>query len=177
VGAPVGTVSTYNRITLGDGSVDDVRDIGVLLFDNSIVTDQNQIYRLGQNARSGDAVTLVGFGCTSTVTKQGGGMKRVGTNVIAEAGNYLVTYTPKTSGLASGIIGDANQAGTCFGDSGGPLLRKNADGLLEVVGITHAGGSDSQYFYSEFTDVANRSDTRNFLRGVETQTQFDIRGI
>jgi V8-like Glu-specific endopeptidase len=163
-----GDFQTSHVVKTGNGTVDDTHDIGLLNFND-------EVYPIASSAPVGQAVTLVGFGCTSVETKQGAGVKRAGTNVINSKNDYLNLLTPKSTS-ARGIIGDANQAGTCFGDSGGPLLV-NVNGHYQVAGVTHAGGTYGNYYVSEFTNVADNSGNRSFLTQADSQNSLDIDGI
>lgn len=170
-----GDFKTTNVQAHGTGDVDDVNDIGVLIFSSAITTNQDEIYPIAQTVAKGEAVAVVGYGCSSVEKRTGSGIKRAGTNRISEKDAYLVLLTPKTSNNR-GIIGDASQAGTCFGDSGGPLFRSNG-GKLEIAGVTHAGGTYSSYYVSEFVNVADNTSNRNFLRGIESSEKISIDGL
>ncbi len=171
-----GDFQTNHVAYTGNGSVDDTHDIGLLIFDNTTLTNFNdEIYSIANKANVGDAVTLVGFGCSSVETKVGSGVKRAGTNRINSKDDYLNLLTPKSSS-ARGIIGDANQAGTCFGDSGGPLFVF-AGGKLQIAGVTHAGGTYGNYYISEFTNVADQAANRSFLATADVQNNLNIDGI
>ena len=171
-----GDFMTSHVVHTGNGSVNDVSDIGLLIFDDVTLTNFNdEIYSIADGANVGEAVTVVGFGCTSVETRVGAGVKREGTNTISSKGDYLVLLTPMAN-TARAIIGDANQAGTCFGDSGGPLFVNN-NGRLEIAGVTHAGGTYGKYYVSEFTDVADNSNNRAFLAQVSNMNHLNIDGI
>ncbi len=170
-----GDFKTTNIEAHGSGDVDDANDIGMLIFSAPITTNEDEIYPIAQSVAKGEPVAVVGFGCSSVEKRTGSGVKRAGTNRISEKDDYLVLLTPKTSGNR-GIIGDASQAGTCFGDSGGPLFRSNG-GKLEIAGVTHAGGTYSSYYVSEFVNVADNASNRNFIRAMETAEGLSIDGI
>jgi secreted trypsin-like serine protease len=100
----------------------------------------------------GDAVVIVGFGCTDGVHAADSRTMRSlksapatiaepktalheGSFVEADdlpvfSGNYALTFGPASSANAS-----ATPAGLCPGDSGGPLYAKQPDGKLAVVGV------------------------------------------
>jgi secreted trypsin-like serine protease len=171
-----GDFQTNHVAYAGTGSVEDTHDIGLLIFDNVTLTNFNdEVYPIATKANVGDAVTLVGFGCSSVETKTGSGVKRAGTNRINTKDDYLNLLTPKSTS-ARGIIGDANQAGTCFGDSGGPLFV-TVNGKLQIAGVTHAGGTYGNYYLSEFTNVADQVTNRSFLANVDAQYNLNIDGI
>jgi hypothetical protein len=173
--------SSYTTSThpyFGAGVVDDPNDIAVLVF-GSDVADDSEIYPLGDSVASGDTLRLVGFGCTNLDTRLGAGTKRTGTNVVASMDDYINFLTPSSSVNAitmRGILGASNRAGSCFGDSGGPALKQVGDSYV-VVGVTHAGGSLGSDIISEYVNVANRSDNRNFLSSVQTNYGIDIVGL
>lgn len=177
-----GIYKTTNRQLNGTGDVDDPRDLALLIFNQEIARDNSEIYSIAAQVAEGDAVTVVGYGCNSVVTRKGAGQKRMGTNRIAEkASDFLRLLTPKTTSTVSaqgarGIIGDANQAGTCFGDSGGPMFRANGSDL-EIAGVTHAGGSYSNYYVSEFVNVADNEANRSFLAEMNDEYGLGIAGI
>ncbi len=156
-----GEFQTSQMAYIGDGGVNDENDLGLLIFEEPITQIGDEIHSISDSARQGDSVQLVGFGCNSIETRAGAGLKRSGSNRIADVNDFLVLLTPRYSSSRA-IIGDANQAGTCFGDSGGPLFVSR-DGRLEVAGITHAGGTYATYYVSEFVDLANNSTNRSFL--------------
>jgi secreted trypsin-like serine protease len=170
-----GDFKTTHVVRHGNGSVDDTNDISLLLFPEAITTLGSEIYSFSDSASVGDAVAVVGFGCSSVESRKGAGVKRAGTNVIAEKNDYLNLLTPKVS-AGRRVIGDANQAGTCFGDSGGPLLKITGSSL-EVVGVTHAGGTYDEYYVSEFTNVADNASNRRFLSQVNREYGLGIAGI
>lgn len=171
-----GDFQTSHRVFLGNGGVDDTNDIGLLIFDDETLTTLGEeIYSIASSANVGDAATIVGFGCNSVETGKNSGLKRFGTNVIAEKNAFLILLTPKTN-TSRGIIGDANQAGTCFGDSGGPLFVTR-NGRLEIAGVTHAGGSFGNYYISEFTNVATSAPNRAFLQSTNSQYALSMRGF
>lgn len=160
----------------GVGDVNDTQDISLLIFTEPLTPNIADVYSIADRAAVGDAVTVVGFGCNSIERRTGAGVKREGTNRIAAKTDYLELLTPKPE-AARRIIGDSNQAGTCFGDSGGPMFRQvNPDGL-EVAGVTHAGGTFDSYYVSEFTNVADNSGNRDFLARMNTRYGLGIDGI
>lgn len=168
-----GTFSTYTKLVLGPGVVDDPNDIGLLVFDAGTATT-GQFYSFGDRAVAGDTLRLVGFGCENISTRRGAGTKRTGTNVVSEVNDYLNFLTPSSS--QRGIIGSDNRAGSCFGDSGGPALA-TVNGELKIVGVTHAGGTMGDMVISEYVDVANRSDNRNWLSTQNSTYSLGIQGL
>lgn len=175
--ASFGTFSTYLRVNNGPGVVDDPNDIALLLFEDAIADRaKNQVYDMGDGVSQGDTVRLVGYGCNDIDTRTGSGTKRTGTNVVSRVGDYIEFLTPRESSGSRSIIGSENRSGSCFGDSGGPGL-KVFDDELRVVGVTHAGGAFEDQQISEYTDVANRSDNRAFLREANTEYNLGIQGL
>lgn len=176
--ASFGTFYTSTKERLGAGVVDDPNDIAVLIFNTDVASD-SQVYNLGDSVATGDTLRLVGFGCTSLTTRSGAGTKRTGTNTVAIMNDYINFLTPSsTVGAISvrGVLGADNRAGSCFGDSGGPAL-KQVGGTYVVVGVTHAGGNYGSDIISEYVNVANRNDNRNFLSTVNTNYSLGIVGL
>lgn len=173
-----GTFTTSNKIRLGAGVVNDPNDIGLLMFDTAVASRAaGQVYDLGNSVRAGDELRLVGFGCNNLNTRRGAGVKRTGTNTVAEITEYVEFITPDTSGnSARGIFGPANRAASCFGDSGGPALYE-ADGEVKVVAVTHAGGSFEGEIFSQYANVADRADNRSFLADANTTYDLGIQGL
>jgi hypothetical protein len=159
----------------GVGTVDDPQDISLLIFSDTLTIDPSSIYSFANQTNVGDSVALVGFGCNSIEQRSGSGVKREGTNRIAGKSDYLELLTPQAN-FGTRIIGDSNQAGTCFGDSGGPLF-KNQSGRMELVGVTHAGGTYDTYYVSEFTNVADYSPNRLFLSRINREYGLGLGGI
>ncbi|MCU0466113.1 MAG: trypsin-like serine protease, partial [Anaerolineae bacterium] len=67
----------------------------------------------------------------------------------------------------SRILGPQNQAGSCFGDSGGPLLH-HQNGVWTTTGATHAGGSAGNRILSLYSNL-NRTENRAFLEAIDAQ--------
>ena len=158
-----GVFTTNNApLNYGPGVVDDPNDISILYFNTDVADAQSgQVMDLGDTVSGGDTVRLVGYGCNDIQSRSGAGWKRTGTNVVYRVSSYVELVTPLTTGGARGILGSVNRAGSCFGDSGGPLL-KDVDGELKIVGIAHAGGYSSQYVFSDYVSM-DRSDNRDFV--------------
>lgn len=171
------TTSTVRRF--GPGVVDDPRDIGLLIFEEAITSGSgNDVYGFGSQASEGSSVTLVGYGCNSREARSGAGTKRVGTNTIAEVSSeYISLLTPVSSSSSGrGLIGDYNQTGTCFGDSGSGLLQRQ-DGRDVIIGVTHAGGTYGRYYVSEFTNVATFDENREWLSSMNSTYGLGIQGL
>ncbi|MBY0372011.1 S1 family peptidase [bacterium] len=174
-----GAFRSSNRQIAGTGSVNDTNDIGLLIFDQELTVNDAEIYGISNEVAQGDAVTVVGYGCDSVETRMNAGRKRAGSNRVADKSDFLRLLTPGASSAARnsrGIIGDANQAGTCFGDSGGPMFRASgAD--LQIAGVTHAGGVYGDYYVSEFVNVADNDANRRFLADANREFGLGIAGI
>jgi hypothetical protein len=176
VSTSFGSFRTSTKRSLGAGVVDDPNDIALLIFDEAVASrSAGQVLDLYDSVRPGDTLRLVGYGCNNIDTRRGSGVKRTGTNVVAEIDDYINFLTPLTS-TARGIFGPSNRAASCFGDSGGPAALER-DGTLFVVGVTHAGGAEDNNQISQYANVSTRSDNRTFLRNKSSEFGLDIRGI
>ncbi len=173
VNSSFGVFYTSTVVTYGPGTVGDPNDIAILQFDeNAADPSQGQVLALGTMAPSvGQQIQVVGFGCDNLDTQQGVGEKRTGTNVIMSIDNFLELLTTPTAALlqshlaAKDILGPENQAGSCFGDSGGPMLLTQGNST-RVVGATHAGGWNNMMIQSEYINLG-RNDNQAFLREID----------
>ena len=170
-----GTVRTSVVENFGPGEVDDPNDISILVFPANTFA-QNLVINIGDSVRVGETARLVGFGCNNIDTRTGAGIKRTGTNVVADVYDYVEFYTPASSTSSRGIIGPQNRAGSCFGDSGGPAL-KEVGGELKLIAVTHAGGQVGNTIVSQYSDVANRADNRNFIAQVNRDYNLGVIGF
>lgn len=169
-----GTKTTYDVVSYGPGVVDDPNDIAILMFaDNTF--DSSIVVKIGDSVSAGDTLRLVGFGCNDLNTRKGAGVKRTGTNVVADIEEYVEFITPAGSS-SRGILGASNRAGSCFGDSGGPAL-KQVGNELKVVAVTHAGGQSGSNIISQYVNVGSRNDNRNFIASANTQYNLGIAGF
>ncbi|MBI1862201.1 MAG: trypsin-like serine protease [Deltaproteobacteria bacterium] len=160
------TFTTREVVKLGNGSVSDKSDLALLLFDsNKADPKANQVTPISSNVAVGDKVTLVGYGCNNVNTMAGIDIKRSGRNQVYQKGDYIQLATPLKAHTAQKILGPDNLSGTCFGDSGGPLLKANTQGNW-VVGVTHAGSWNTQVLFSLYTDIS-RSENWTFLENTE----------
>lgn len=174
-----GNFSTYNHYYTGEGTVDSTDDLAVLVFDEVIASRANgEVYNIASDVNEGDEARLVGYGCNDLTKRSGAGIKRTGTNLIAEINDYITFLTPKSSSSAStrGIIGAENRAGSCFGDSGGPALAKSGNSY-NIVGVTHAGGSYGNDFISEYVNVATNASNRAWLSSINSTYSLGIQGL
>lgn len=173
-----GTFTTNTKISFGPGVVNDPNDIALLIF-NANVADpaRGQVYGLAASVSLGETVSLVGFGCDNIDTESGTGLKRMGTNAVAQLNDYVEFDTPLTSlNSHQRIIGPDNRAGSCFGDSGGPGLVASGNSF-SIVGIVHAGGNDGTTEISDYVNVSSRADNRNWLSQKNTAYGLNIVGL
>lgn len=176
-----GNFATSQRVKFGTGTVDDPNDVSLLVFDEPVASRADgQVYSVSDDVKEGDTLRLVGFGCNDIGSRSGSGVKRTGTNVVANLSEYVEFVTPSSGGSSGssdfrGILGPENRAGSCFGDSGGPAIREVAGGF-EVVGVTHAGGESADSLISEYVNVT-RSDNRDFLRQANQTYELGILGL
>lgn len=173
-----GTFQSSNVRKLGQGLVDDPHDIALIILPSAVASrSKKQVYDFNDNVHEGDTLRLIGYGCSSVETRRGAGVKRTGTNAVADLNDYIEFLTPvESSNAARGIIGRSNRAGSCFGDSGGPAVYER-NGAQFVTGVTHAGGQSGSNQVSQYVNVATDSDNRGFLRSVSADLNLDIRGI
>ena len=110
-----------------------VNDIGVVvLADDAPVTPIPMNTTALDASWVGRSLTFVGYGVTSGLTQSGAGVKRQVAIPIAQVGAAQFAYT-----------GAKN---TCFGDSGGPALTRDAQGATVVVGVTSYGDATCRSF-------------------------------
>lgn len=127
-------------------------DVGVVVLDAPVVLDRYaSIADLGTvdgftSGRSKDSskVTAVGYGLQKIVEKaQGGGQDFVVDDKTRWQADLLVVNTKGVAGIGSinpdqsfAMSGDSKHGGTCFGDSGGPILQYGTD---TIVGVNSFG--------------------------------------
>ncbi len=174
-----GMFTTSQRSVLGPGLVNDPNDIAVLVFDHDVADPaQGQVMALGDAPHVGNQIRIVGFGCNDLDAKTGAGVKRTGTNRLMAVTDYLELDTTPNQRLldshrnAHGILGPSNQAGSCFGDSGGPMMQSQGNSV-KLVGVTHAGGWGTQYIISQYVNL-NRGDNVNFLHDVDRNYSLNL---
>lgn len=174
--ASFGTFTTYTRAVLGTGTVEDPTDVASLVLDNDYAKRASgQVTPMGSEARIGERIQIVGFGCNNIDTRRGAGSKRAGTNLVADVNDFIELSTPFTSssGGGRGILGPRDAAGSCFGDSGGPMFRPHSTGIGSLVGVTHAGGTTDSRIVSQYIN-AYRSDIRNFIHSVDDNYNLGV---
>lgn len=156
----------------GPGTEGDARDLAVVHFSNPVV-EKNITYAIGK-VEVGNKVHLIGYGCTDSTTRVGTGQKRAGTNVLYRISEYLEVLTPVPAPVKK-LLGPSNRAGSCFGDSGGPMFVETGSGY-HLVGVDHAVIPEGDEQISAYTDLT-RSDNRGFLQRVNTELQLGIEGL
>lgn len=172
-----GTFTASKVERLGAGIVDDPKDISILIFDENFASqDEGQIHPIGEPVVSGDTVQIVGYGCNNLETRSGSGKKRTGTNLVETVNDYIELSTPDNTAVvnevARGILGPENRAGSCFGDSGGPMFHAQ-HGKLALVGSTHAGGSNGEVITSQYINL-NRTENIEFIHRIDDQYRLKI---
>ncbi|MBI4406240.1 MAG: trypsin-like serine protease [Deltaproteobacteria bacterium] len=172
--ASFGTFSTSQKVSLvASMEVDNPNDLSILILDQDVASEQaGQIMRIADGVGAGDEVRLVGFGCNNLETRTGSGVKRTGTNQVWRVSEYIDLLTPQSDQRSSrAIIGAENRAGSCFGDSGGPMFTANG-----LVGVAHAGGKYGSDYLSEYTNVG-REDNRQYLVNANNTYNLRIPGL
>lgn len=170
VRSPKAQVSSSRGFSMANKGQYGRDDLGIIVFDSAVV-DSDLVIGIGKSPSVGETVTLIGYGCTNTNTRQGGGVKRMGTNVLSGISDYLEVSTP----VSRSIIGPKNRAGSCFGDSGSPLLVQSGN-TYQVVGVDHGARIDDREQVSVFVNLS-RSATRRFLEGVNASEELSIPGL
>lgn len=175
----MGSFSTYEKYNLGPGVLDDPQDVSLLAFATPIAKrSKGQTAVVGSEARSGEKIRIVGYGCNDLGSKKGAGVMRTGTNHIHSVAEYIELRTPFMVGQQRSsrpILGPKDEAGSCFGDSGGPMFR--ADTFENaIIGVTHAGGDDGSKIISQYIHLG-RSDIQHFIRSVDSQYALGIYDI
>lgn len=166
-----GNFFTTTKRVLGPGTVDDPSDLALLLFNHDVADPSlGYVVAVGSQPRAGDEIKIVGYGCNDLDTKLGTGKKRAGTNHISAIDDYLnLLTTPletvRAAKAAKFILGPENQAGSCNGDSGGPMLQIQDD-AWKITGVTHAGGYRGSLIASQYVNL-NRSSNLNFLQDAD----------
>lgn len=173
--ASFGTFSTSNVVNLSQGEIDDPSDMSILIFSSDVASwDEGQVAYIGMPAVEHERVTLVGYGCSSLKTRMGAGTKRTGDNYITDIGDYIELETPQLAAGAHGILGPINRAGSCFGDSGGPMFRIRK-GVPEIVGISHSGGYRGAMIVSHYVNV-RLNQNLDFIDSVANQEGLNVIG-
>mgnify|MGYP000550068276 CR=1 FL=1 len=143
-------------------------DLGILVMDPPIAPEK--VVPIGRLPKVGETLNLIGYGCNNTETRGGAGIKRMGTNVLVRIRDYLELSTPLPK--SKNIIGPKNRAGSCFGDSGSPLLKRTGD-IYNVVGVDHGALIYDEEQLSVFVNLYD-SDNRNFIESVNAEENLGI---
>ncbi len=173
-----GSYVTSNKEALGPGTLNDPNDISVLLFSSDVADpSQGYVLALGTQPEERSEIRIIGYGCNDIDTKRGAGKKRTGTNLIYSIGDYIeLLSTPtaqmRTNHASRSILGSDNQAGSCSGDSGGPMLQVQ-DNAWRITGVTHAGGWTGNRIKSQYIDL-NRTENMSFLRDVDSEYDLHL---
>ncbi len=165
-----GSRATYLVENFGNGELGDVHDVALLVFSQDL---PGPYMPLGfHSVAVTDAVRLVGFGCNDLDSRLGTGVKRTGTNRIVNIDDFLVLATPLDVPQSHRVLGPENLAGSCFGDSGGPLLRFTG-GQLRVVGVAHAGGWNDTQLVSRYVNLS-RPEIIEFFHEVDERHDLGL---
>lgn len=152
---------TFNGNRRVEDPVNDPNDLGILSFDHDVANASlGQVASIGSKVSERDVLRLIGYGCTDLEKKNGAGIKRTGTNMVADLGDYITFSTPVASG-SRGLFGPTNRAASCFGDSGGFAGLESSNSLV-ILGVTHAGGANSTNIVSQYADLT-QSANRDFI--------------
>lgn len=109
---------------------DDIgKDYGMIFLSETIQEDRNVLMPFASALSSSDDLCVVGQGLDEN--NQFGKMKiRCGLSLVDTVPGGMAILSDKTDPMAGGAKGD----------SGGPVLKRNADGTFEIVGIFTNGG-------------------------------------
>jgi len=147
-------------------------DISIIAFPAGTARGYMRITEARANV--GQKVTVAGFGSkTQNSTVPIDGSFGCGNNTVAENSEQqgvIKLFGERTAISPSAPRGEQSIAGK--GDSGGPIIRINADGIPEVVGITSTGTQHGRLMpsspgYSKHTDVTSKW-SAPFIRGRST---------
>jgi hypothetical protein len=140
-------------------------DLGVVVLDEPIALDgyaslptPGAVDDIPPGRRSA-TVTAVGYGLqsvkptlTADLTRYQADLMVVDTRGVAGLGRYARAFEDASSFVVSG---DARHGGTCFGDSGGPILR--GDTIMGVISFglnANCAGIGGIYRVDKATDLA-----------------------
>ncbi len=118
-------------------------DLGVVVLDEPVVLDEYATLPTAgvvdtlKPGRKSATVTAVGYGLQavkptlqSDLVRYQAGLFVVNTQGVAGIGNIDLGDLPPTNSMI--VSGDAKHGGTCFGDSGGPMLLDDSNVLVAV---------------------------------------------
>ena len=117
---------------LYDGSVSSAFDMAIVNVDQPIDSGPLPIL-LSENTASGAEVVTYGYGLDQNGSDA---LTRIQSGEAPLKATYstFVGYSEGSSAVVS-----TGEGATCPGDSGGPVLARNASGSLGIIGITRAG--------------------------------------
>ena len=170
-----GRFSTYSdsihyRNYANAGTVDDVGDIAMMIFDQTIAEPEH-VTPIGSNVKMGSRVKMAGYGCDDIVTRQGSGVLRSLTTKLSDTDrDGFLAISENFKNATRTVTG----GGTCFGDSGGPLWQQNPDGEWMLVGDVHAGGQEGNQQISYFTNLI-KSSNYNYLQDLNDTHNLGMR--
>jgi secreted trypsin-like serine protease len=119
-------------------------DLGLVLVGQNLTPTPLPLL-LSRDAKVGEQAVIVGWGQTETDSR---GVLRAGTTSVSAVSALAIqaAYVPSSGG-----------SGTCFGDSGGPLLLSES-GVWAVAGVTSAfTGNSCATGTNYFTNLRNSS--------------------
>ena len=102
----------------------------------------------------GTEVAMVGAGCTRNIEPDGRGKMRYAiTNTVSFSHlihehslyQFIAEITGMSDWVTPGVGTSTRNASLCPGDSGGPLLAKNSEGIWEIAGIAADYTFDGPY--------------------------------
>jgi hypothetical protein len=138
-------------------------DLGVVVLDEPVhvkryasLPEVNELDQLGKG-RNRAGITAVGYGVQSIVPEYRAVLTRYRADLfVVNATGFLgLRHVPGSGYFA--MSSDAKHGGTCFGDSGGPVLRGGTDTILGVTsfGITaNCTAPGGAYRIDRTTDLA-----------------------
>lgn len=104
---------------------------------------------IAERVKSGDTLTILGYGATQVENPTGSGVLRIGEMQVNEVttDSIFSNYTSATT------------SNTCFGDSGGPAFIEDGNGGLALAGIVSTGTNllCAVGDLSAFTNLTNRA--------------------
>lgn len=155
-----------------------INDLAILIFDEAIAKPSD-VMPIGSDVAEGDAIEIVGFGCDSIRGASQSEVKRAGRNVVRHIGDFVETSTPLQAATRNAIrqvLGGADAAGACPGDSGGPAAKIEASGKRNLVGVTYAISVETDQVISFFVDMT-RPDNRSFVSEINQRHGLGIAGF
>jgi len=165
-----GKVTATGTMVFPIGAPESSEDLALLVTEEDLALTP---YAIGNQISEDNWVTLVGYGCNDFETQMGAGVKRVGTNVVTEIGQFIQVETPWWTGRhRTGLLGPSNRAGSCYGDSGGPLPFSQGD-RERIVGVLHSVLKGNDDHITTFVDLT-RPDIRAKLMRFNRERRLQI---